>query len=79
MEVREAARTAVEESRERLLSLSHRIHAHPELGFEEVQACEWVAAELDAAGLEVRTGIGQTGGVCGTGREDDQARRSTAC
>jgi amidohydrolase len=58
MDAREAARTAVEESRERLLSLSHRIHAHPELGFEEVQACEWVAAELDAAGLEVRTGAG---------------------
>jgi amidohydrolase len=58
MDAREAARAAVEEGRDRLLALSHRIHAHPELGFEEVRACEWVAAELDAAGLEVRVGAG---------------------
>jgi len=58
MDAREAARAAVEESRDRLVSLSHRIHAHPELGFEEVRACQWVAAELDAAGLAVRTGVG---------------------
>ena len=57
MDAREAARAAVEEAQDRLLSLSHRIHAHPELGFEEVRACEWVASELDAAGLAVRTGV----------------------
>jgi len=58
MDARAAARAAVEQSRERLVALSHRIHAHPELGFEEERACEWVAAELDAAGLTVRTGAG---------------------
>ncbi|HEX3604306.1 MAG TPA: M20/M25/M40 family metallo-hydrolase, partial [Candidatus Dormibacteraeota bacterium] len=58
VDVREAARAAVEESRDRLLSLSHRIHAHPELGFEEVRACAWLAEELDAAGLEVTVGVG---------------------
>jgi amidohydrolase len=58
VDVREAARAAVEESRDRLLSLSHRIHAHPELGFEEVRACAWLAEELHAAGLEVTVGVG---------------------
>ena len=27
-----------------LVELSHRIHAHPELAFEEVRASAWVAA-----------------------------------
>ncbi|HEX6493780.1 MAG TPA: amidohydrolase, partial [Candidatus Dormibacteraeota bacterium] len=57
MDARDAARAAVEEAQDRLLSLSHRIHATPELGFEEVHACEWVASELDAGGLAVRTGV----------------------
>ncbi len=58
MDAREAARAAAEESGDRLLALSHRIHAHPELGFEEVRACEWVAGELDRGGLRVTTGVG---------------------
>jgi amidohydrolase len=57
MDARAAARTVVEESAGRLVELSHRIHAHPELAFEEVRACEWVAEELAAAGMEVRTGV----------------------
>ncbi|MCC7125814.1 MAG: M20 family metallopeptidase [Acidobacteria bacterium] len=36
-----------------LIDLSHRIHAHPELGFEEVRASAWVADTLAAAGLAV--------------------------
>jgi amidohydrolase len=58
MDAKTAARSAVNESRDRLIELSHRIHAHPELGFEEERACGWVAEELDRAGLEVETGIG---------------------
>lgn len=57
MDARGAARAAVEESAARLVSLSHRIHAHPEVAFEEVRACGWVAEELAAAGMEVRTGV----------------------
>ncbi len=45
-------------TRERLVDLSHRIHAHPEVGFEEERACTWVAEALAAAGFRVETGIG---------------------
>lgn len=40
-----------------LLSLSHRIHANPELGFEEEKACTWLSEELDGAGFDVKRGI----------------------
>ncbi|WP_399890316.1 M20 family metallopeptidase [Streptomyces sp. BBFR51] len=39
-----------------LVSLSHRIHAHPEQAFEEVRASTWVAQHLDAAGFDVEHG-----------------------
>ena len=38
------------------MDLSHRIHAHPELNFEEEQAAGWVASVLADAGFEVETG-----------------------
>jgi metal-dependent amidase/aminoacylase/carboxypeptidase family protein len=38
-------------------------HQHPELGFQEVRSAGLIAAELRALGLEVRTGVGQTGVV----------------
>ncbi|MFG2652449.1 M20 family metallopeptidase [Streptomyces sp. NPDC048436] len=41
---------------EELVALSHRIHAHPELAFEETLASRWVAEALDGAGYEVRHG-----------------------
>ena len=55
--IKEAARTSIEEARERLVKLSHRIHANPELAFEEERAAAWVAGALDAGGLSVETGI----------------------
>ena len=39
------------------------IHAHPELGFEELRTAEIVAEKLTAFGLEVHRGIGKTGVV----------------
>jgi amidohydrolase len=39
-----------------VLGLSHRIHAHPELGFEEENACVWLADALDQAGFQVQRG-----------------------
>ena len=39
------------------------LHAHPELGFEEVETAALVARELAALGLEPQTGIGRTGVV----------------
>jgi amidohydrolase len=41
-----------------LEALSHRIHAHPELAFQEVQASGWLADFLAARGLAVERGVG---------------------
>lgn len=41
----------------KLLEMSHRIHAHPELGYEEEQACAWLSESLHDAGFSVETGI----------------------
>jgi hippurate hydrolase len=49
----------------RLTTLRRDLHAHPELGFEETRTAAIVAAELEAAGITVTTGLGQTG-VVGT-------------
>lgn len=57
MNSKQAARERLEQARASLLALSHRIHAHPELGFEEEKACGWLAEMLDAAGFKVKTGI----------------------
>ncbi len=38
-------------------------HRHPELGFQEVRTAGIVAQELNRLGLEVTTGVGQTGVV----------------
>ncbi|MGH8397938.1 MAG: amidohydrolase, partial [Gammaproteobacteria bacterium] len=57
MDTKQAARERLGQARDLLLALSHRIHAHPELGFEEEQACTWLAEMLDKAGFAVKTGI----------------------
>jgi len=41
------------------------LHAHPELGFQEFETSKFVAERLRALGLDVRTGIAETG-VVGT-------------
>jgi len=43
--------------RDRLLELSHRIHANPELGWEEERASEWLGATLNDAGFSVEAGV----------------------
>lgn len=50
---------------EALTALRRDLHAHPELGFEEVRTSAIVAERLTALGLEVRQGLGKTG-VVGT-------------
>lgn len=37
------------------------LHAHPELGFQEVRTAGIVADQLRALGYTVRTGLGKTG------------------
>lgn len=53
MNARGAARVRLDEIREDLLDLSHRIHANPELRFEEHNANAWIADFLEEAGLAV--------------------------
>ena len=50
-DAKEAARERVEQARDELVDLSHRIHAHPELGFEEERAAAWLGEALDGHGL----------------------------
>ncbi|HEX7748689.1 MAG TPA: M20 aminoacylase family protein [Bordetella sp.] len=60
------ARTALESIRlfhDELTALRRDLHAHPELGFEEVRTSGIVAGALEALGIEVHRGIGKTGVV----------------
>ena len=52
MDPKAAARQATEDGADGLVALSHRIHAHPEVSFEEVAASRWGAeAGLGRGGL----------------------------
>jgi amidohydrolase len=44
---------AVDAARAEIIDLSHRIHAHPEVAFEEAQAATWVAEILRSHGYAV--------------------------
>ena len=48
---------AVAGAAERLVALSHGVHADAELAFEEHRSSERLVTELDAAGLRVETGV----------------------
>ena len=57
MDPKTAARQATERRSGALVELSHRIHAHPELSFQEVQASAWCAEALDAGGFRVEAPV----------------------
>ena len=57
MDAKSGARERFESARNSLIDLSHRIHAHPELGFEEEQASFWLCESLADAGFGVEKGI----------------------
>jgi amidohydrolase len=46
-----------------MVAMRRDFHQHPELGFEETRTARIVAENLAAAGLEVQTGVAQTGVV----------------
>ena len=54
---KDAAARVLRAGSERLVDLSHRIHAHPEVGFEESLAAGWVADALSEGGFEVALGV----------------------
>ena len=56
-DAKEAARSAIDAARGELTALSRRIHANPELGYEEEQASGWLEETLDAAGFAVEPGV----------------------
>ena len=56
MDAKGAARKTVDKHSEQLVALSHRIHAHPELKFEEEQSSAWTAGLLSDAGLPMEFG-----------------------
>jgi len=57
MNEKELARRRIATAADSLIELSRRIHARPELGFEEVLASGWVARELERAGFAVELGV----------------------
>lgn len=44
-----------------LIALRRKFHSFPELSFRELQTAAWIAEELQALGLEIRTGVGGQG------------------
>lgn len=50
-------RDAVEEHRQELIDLSLMIHSHPELGFKEEKACQWLTSFLEKYGFLIEKGI----------------------
>ncbi|HVE94969.1 MAG TPA: amidohydrolase [Acidimicrobiales bacterium] len=54
---KEAAQRAVDAAADDLISLSHRIHAHPELCFEEERSSAWAAEVLSTGGFAIEAGI----------------------
>jgi amidohydrolase len=57
MDAKAAAREAIQSAQNDLLNLSHRIHANPELGFEEERACAWMCDAMTEAGFTVERGV----------------------
>lgn len=57
MDTKKAARERFDSARDGLIKLSHRIHAHPELGFEEEKSSGWLCESLADAGFVVEKGI----------------------
>ena len=57
METKTAVRARFDAIHPQILALSHGIHAHPEIGFEEEQACTWLCEVLADTGFRVHKGI----------------------
>jgi len=55
--LKDAIGRAVDGLADELESLSHRIHANPELGYQEVKAAGWLSDFLTAKGFKVERGV----------------------
>ena len=57
MDAKAGAHERLNAAQQTLIDLSHRIHANPELGYEEEKASGWLAEALDSAGFAVEMGV----------------------
>jgi amidohydrolase len=57
MNIKAGAHERFRKAQENVLELSHRIHANPELGFEEEKACAWLGDFLADAGFDVQRAV----------------------
>jgi amidohydrolase len=57
-EIKDSIRQAVDRMADELDALSQKIHDHPELAYQEVRACGWLADFLAAKGFAVERGVG---------------------
>ncbi len=57
MDAKAAAEERLNASRSHIFELSHRIHANPEIGFQETKAAAWISETLSDAGFDVTMGI----------------------
>ena len=56
-DLKAAARERFGEAQESVIEMSHRIHANPEVGWEEEKASAWLSEYLDGAGFQVEKGV----------------------
>jgi amidohydrolase len=54
---KDKARETIDSEADRVVELSRRLHANPEIGFEEVKASAWVADLLESRGWAVQRGV----------------------
>jgi len=57
MDAKAGALERFDAAEESLIDLSHRIHANPELGFEEERAAQWMCETMADAGFAVERGV----------------------
>ena len=76
---RSEAKRLVAAAEDELVELSHRIHAHPELGFEEEQASAWCAEALERGGYQLERGTADLATAFVARRGDGPLRLAICC
>src|SRR3954466_7808219 len=57
MQAQDAAKSEIGRARDALVELSHTVHGHPELAFEEERSSQWAADALAGGGFSVEGGV----------------------